>query len=312
MINMNITKEILDFIETLPPTVGVIGYGSGVKPQAGYKEQDQRQIDLFIIVQDLKLWHKENQILNPNHYTFTSRLFFELPVKFQHIGTDICYIPYLKNHNSIFKIGIIEEQDLLNDLNEWTTFFLAGRFQKDILVLKSDEKIKEAMEKNRKNAMILSLLLLDENHLNVKDLITQIVSFSYMGDPRMHFAENPQKIQNIVLGSYEELKNIYLDDTFYFVYNDDSIEIDYTEIFDYGLQEMPESIKEIFKNLNIKDVSLSSKEDLLKLRKALLQYFKVRNKKSGTLQALKGILTAGPAKSVEYGIEKLKKAHRKS
>ncbi len=309
---MDITKEILDFTETLPPTVGVIGYGSGVKPQAGYKEQDQRQIDLFIIVQDLKRWHDENQILNPNHYTFTSRLFFELPTKFQHIGTDICYIPYLKNHNSIFKIGIIEEQDLLNDLNEWTTFFLAGRFQKDILVLKCDEKIKEAMERNRKNAMIISLILLDENHLNIKDLITQIVSLSYMGDPRMHFAENPQKIQNIVLGSYEELKKMYLDDTFYLVYNDDSIEIDYAEIFDYGLQEMPSGIQEIFKNMDTLDVNLLSKKDLLQLRKSLLEFLTERNRKSGTLQAMKGILTAGPVKSMKYGLEKIKKAHRKS
>ena len=310
MICMDITKEILDFIETLPPTVAVIGYGSGVKPQAGYTAQDKRQIDLFIVVQDLKLWHDENQILNPNHYTLTSRLFFELPTKFQHMGTDICYIPYLKHQTSVFKIGIIEEKDLLNDLNEWTSFFLAGRFQKDILVLKCDEKIKDAILKNRKNAMIISLLLLDEEHLNINDFLTQIVSLSYIGDPRMHFAENPQKVQNIVEGSLENLKNIYQDDDFYTVHENGSIEIDYTEIYDYGLQEMPQSIQEIFKNLDIKDASLSSKEDLLKLRKALLEYFKVRNKRSGTLQALKGILTAGPAKSLEYGIEKLKKAHR--
>ncbi len=309
---MEITKEILDFIETLPPTVGVIGYGSGVKPQAGYTEQDKKQIDLFIVVQDLKRWHEENQVLNPNHYTFTSRLFFELPTKCQHMGTDICYIPYLKHKNSVFKIGIIEEKDLLNDLNEWTSFFLAGRFQKDVLVLKSDEKIREAMERNRKNAMIISLILLDEKHLNVKDLITQIVSLSYIGDPRMHFAENPEKIQNIVNGSFEELKQIYQDEDFYFIRENDSIEIDYTEIFDYGIQEMPKNIQKIFQNLNTMNINLLSKEDLLLLQKSLLQYFKSLNKRSGTLQAMKGILTAGPVKSLEYGLEKLKKAHKKA
>jgi len=43
------------------------------------------------------------------------------------------------------------------------------------------------------------------------DLYTTLCSFSYKGDIRMRLKmENPNKVKNIVLGSYEGLNSLYL------------------------------------------------------------------------------------------------------
>ena len=88
---------ILQFTQTKPETIGIFGYGSGVKKQAGYTSKDNPQIDLIMVVEDEEKWHKENMQLNSDDYSLVSKIFFtQLNPKWHHWGTDICYLTYLK------------------------------------------------------------------------------------------------------------------------------------------------------------------------------------------------------------------------
>ena len=47
-------------------------------------------------------------------------------------------------------------------------------------------------------------------HVDLVDLATTICEMSYRGDVRMRFKmENPQKVRNIVVGSFDGLKGLY-------------------------------------------------------------------------------------------------------
>ena len=63
-------KNIEEFINKRPDVVAAYGYGSGVFKQAGYTSKDKPQIDLILIVDDLKEWHKKNFKLNRKDYSF--------------------------------------------------------------------------------------------------------------------------------------------------------------------------------------------------------------------------------------------------
>jgi translocator assembly and maintenance protein 41 len=63
-----VKNEILKFINKRPKVIGAYGYGSGVFKQSGYTEKDKPQIDLILVVDNLKEWHNENMKLNSKDY----------------------------------------------------------------------------------------------------------------------------------------------------------------------------------------------------------------------------------------------------
>ena len=56
----NIRDRILVFLKTLPPVVSVKAYGSSIAYQAGYSENEKKQVDLIVIVDDIKKFYMEN------------------------------------------------------------------------------------------------------------------------------------------------------------------------------------------------------------------------------------------------------------
>jgi Phosphatidate cytidylyltransferase, mitochondrial len=71
--------------------------------------------------------------------------------------------------------------------------------------------IEKAIEINRDHAMHTALLLnYHKLDISLMDLATTICDLSYKGDVRMRFKmENPDKVKNIVLGSYDGLNSLY-------------------------------------------------------------------------------------------------------
>jgi len=294
-------KNINKFIKTLPETISIIGYGSGIKPQVGYTKTDRKQIDLIIVVEDAIKFHLENIKKNPKYYSSTSKFFFKnMNSDLHHVGSDICYVPYIKHDNNEYKIGVIEKKDLIKDLKEWETFYLAGRFHKDILVLKNDEEIDMLIKENRHNALVVSLLKIysQNKKCTLKQLYTIICSLSYIGDTRMTFAENPNKIKNIVDASFNNFKKIYSTNTELFsVLPGDYIKINKIKL----LEEVKKLPCNFLRYIN--DI-----DDIDNLNNKIDNFFKDLNTKSSLLQTLKGVLTAGPIRGLKYGIEKVKKS----
>lgn len=79
--------------------------------------------------------------------------------------------------------------------------------------IEESDSVSEAIETNRDMALNLAVLMLlnQVKPVHLMDLYNELCYFSYRGDIRMKFkAENPRKVKNIVVGSYEGLNRLYM------------------------------------------------------------------------------------------------------
>ena len=94
---------------------------------------------------------------------------------------------------------------------------MAGRLSKPNLIIKCNNEFKKAIDANRKMALWTGACLKGSSGL-VRDLYVNISKFSYLGDIRNGIKifgktflnhENPNKIYNLVDGSFQEYENIF-------------------------------------------------------------------------------------------------------
>lgn len=279
-------KEFInEFLSQRPDVVGTFGYGSGVFKQLGYDKKEKPQIDLILVVENIREWHRENIKKNPKDYSFIGKNFF-LKADIKEIKglTGITYQSNIEYKDHLFKYGVIEYKDFVKYITTWDSFYVAGRLQKPILVVKSNKEIDELIVKNRRNACKIGLLCLNEK--KIKSLYSTICNLSYTGDTRMKVAENPNKVNNIVGASFDKFDEMYdFDD----LYTKNGEDIEYT----LNLDDLPDSLEKIKK----------TKEDIM-------NYLYDLNKKESFNQTLKGIKTNGVVKSIKYGFAKILKKFR--
>lgn len=214
-------KDIDELLCQYPDVEVAFAYGSGVLRQSGYdyKEDSSKlpMIDLVFAVKNAEKWHEENLKMNPTHYTFDIPLSTKKITFVQEkIGAGMWYNTYLPINISKFpdrmiKYGIISFDMLLNDLNEWSHgLYIAGRLHKPVLFLKGADNVEfqQALYRNFEHAVNISLLMLP-NKFNDFELYRQIAGLSYLGDIRMHVAENPNKINNLVSPQMKEYRRLY-------------------------------------------------------------------------------------------------------
>ena len=286
--------KIIEFINNRPEVVAAYGYGSGIVKQSGYKKDDKVQLDLILVVDNLKKWHLQNIEMNSTDYSMIGTHFFKNADNQTLKGsTGITYLSNIEENDNTFKYGTIERLDLQNHLYYWDSFYMPGRFQKYVHIIKNTDGLEEAIKINRENALMISAYLLDKEVTSIKDLFMILCSLSYLGDTRMKFAENPKKIENIVNGSYSKLREIYNFNTEYFKETkNDYVEVDLDKIR-YNYIQFPISLREF---LN-KDID----------RERIVAYISYLNKTESIEQTLKGIKTNGVVKSVDYASKKLAK-----
>ena len=279
---------IKEFLNKRPDVVAAFGYGSGVFKQLGYNSNEKPQIDLILIVNDIKVWHKDNIKKNPKDYSFIGRNFF-LNSSLDEIKgiTGITYQSNIEYKDHLFKYGIIEYDDFVKHMQTWDSFYVPGRFQKPILTIKSNKYIDEVILQNRRNACKIGLLCLDKKEL--KELYLTICSLSYSGDTRMKIAENPKKVDNIVGASYDKFEEMYNFDD---LYRKKGKKIE----FELNLKELPSSLENYIKDNKTKE--------------KVIEYLFNLNRKESSLQTIKGIKTNGIVKSLKYGFAKVLKKFR--
>lgn len=279
---------IKEFLNERPEVVAAFGYGSGVFKQLGYDSKEKPQIDLILIVNDMKLWHKENIKKNPKDYSFMGRNFF-LNSSLDEIKgiTGITYQSNIEYKGHLFKYGIIEYGDFVRHMQTWDSFYVPGRFQKPILTIKSNNFIDELILQNRRNACKVGLLCL--NNKDLKDLYLTICNLSYSGDTRMKVAENPKKVDNIVGASYDKFNEMY---NFNDLYQKNGERIEY----EIDIDELPSSLEKYIKDDKTKE--------------KVMEYLSDLNRKESSLQTMKGIKTNGIVKSLRYGLAKVLKKFR--
>jgi len=283
---------IMEFLNKRPKVIGAFGYGSGVFKQIGYTENDKVQIDLILIVENIKDWHKQNIKLNPKDYSFIGKNFLTKSNINKIKGlTGITYQSNIDYKNNLFKYGIIEYKDFEKHMKTWDSFYVPGRFQKPILTIITNDKIDKLIYDNRRNACKISLLCMEEDNLD--DLFTTICSLSYNGDTRMKIAENPNKVANIVGASKEKFKEMYDFEDLYKIENNKIV-------FEPQLENLPLEL----------DKYIGNKENLKQVKQKILEYLAILNKNESKNQTIKGLKTNGIAKSAKYAVAKILKKFR--
>ena len=166
----------------------------------------QPLVDAILVVRDVRRFHQLNLQQNPQHYPIFTNLD---SIHWIHTSFGLPHpCLYFIIHQG-YKIGIVQLDHFLLDLNEWSYLYLAGRLHKPTLCFHSTNNhedydiITRALLQNQSAA--LATVLLQQQQQQPKatkatplQLYKQIASLSYTGDFRMGIAEDPQKIDKLV------------------------------------------------------------------------------------------------------------------
>ena len=206
------SQELDNVLNYFPEVEFAFAYGSGVIEQSGYNYEKVKNsnsssspmVDFIFVVKDSEKWHRENLIKNPHHYTSLIPLKEKciawvqdrIPAHFWFNA----YVPFpvreglSKESKVLMKYGVINEENAIDDLSNWSNLYLAGRLHKPVRILRSNSVYDRLLEQNLEFAVNTSLLLLPEQ-FNEMDLYMSVAGLSYLGDIRMKVgAENPKKV----------------------------------------------------------------------------------------------------------------------
>ncbi|PHU26677.1 hypothetical protein BC332_05009 [Capsicum chinense] len=320
--------ELRGLLEILPPVEFCCIYGSKLHPN---NKDETSMTDYIIGVADPRQWHSENLNLNKDHYASWlvhlggARMINDIA---NDIGVGVHFNPFVSCNKKMVKYGVVRMHDFIQDILRWDRFYLSGRLQKPVNILVDKLDIKNVNTVNLKAATSAALLLLPSKFTE-EDLYAKICSLSYMGDLRMLFAEDKNKVKKIVRGQFylfEEMYKPFLEE---YEANNllrfSSAGDKQVNIFqDCGLSaastlvsSLPSSIRsDMAMKLGDKrivddsgrvrqQVVIGSKEQAAECMKRLVRR---RVMFSSTRQAAAGLLTAGAVHGVRYVANKMCKA----
>ncbi|MDE5889307.1 MAG: phosphatidate cytidylyltransferase, partial [Bacilli bacterium] len=285
-----------------PDSLGVYGYGSGVFKQAIQAVQKvPPQTDIIFIVEDIRKWHQENMKLNQHDYSILGKIHFNSSSISKLKGkNNITYLSNIYENDFYFKYGVIEVEDFLRGLSVWDNIFVAGRFHKPVLEIKSNEEIKESINYNRKCALMIACLFCDPV-TNITEVYRRISALSYTGDARMAFAENPNKVKNIVSGSFDKFVLTYpLIEDYITSMDNGMLYINHSRILE-RMDELPESLLTFLTELDTDYSCL----DIVRINVGT--FFIMKNRQESKNQIVEGIKTNGIVRSVPYAFAKVRK-----
>lgn len=279
-IDAELQKELRGILTSFnAPVRYAFGYGSGVFQQSGYhKDKTKPQIDLIFGVGHPAHFHSLNMRQNPHHYSSLRYFGSSFVSKFQEVGAGVYFNPFAEINGHQVKYGVISMENLLKDLATWNTFYIAGRMQKPVKILRNDLRAQYWNQLNLKAAATLAKhMTLKKNNGKFDELefYKEIAGLSYLGDIRYDLGgEHPNKVNNIVAKNFENFQHYY---------------------------------KPIYKDVVLND-SLYLPQGFTQDNAGSL--LRSRIGKSSVAQTLKGILTAGVTKSVKYAWAKKMKTFR--
>jgi mitochondrial translocator assembly and maintenance protein 41 len=297
--------------ENFPGVKFCFAYGSGAVFQDNYKKDDDKMLDLVFVVDDPLNWHKQNLENNPLHYASHMRAFgagFITRVQ-EGYSAGMYYntlVPMRSQPHRLMKYGVISAVELDRDLKTWHTLYLAGRLHKPVVFMsKPSEQLASTLRNNLSFALRTALYLLPEKFSKL-ELYLAIAGLSYSGDFRMIFGENPDKVKNIVKPNLHLFDNLYQ--------NVLSRHSEYITTMGVGSDDgyfaqdksphMKQQLYSALPPLLLKSnggLSVVESPDVIRSRlKAIVM-------RSSLQQSAKGIVTAGPMKSVNYTSAKISK-----
>ncbi|KAH7836574.1 hypothetical protein Vadar_003021 [Vaccinium darrowii] len=181
--------ELAALLKGLPPVEFCCVYGSALHPNNSDK----------------------NLKINRDHYASWmvhlggAKLITEVA---DEIGVGVHFNPFVTWKDKMFKYGVVRMDDLIRDILNWERFYLSGRLQKPVHVLVDNLDIGNINSVNLRAATSAALLL-SPSKFSEENLYGKICSLSYMGDLRMFFAEDKNKVNKIVQGQFTLFQSMY-------------------------------------------------------------------------------------------------------
>ncbi|KAK8632217.1 hypothetical protein V6N13_028993 [Hibiscus sabdariffa] len=200
--------HLLDFLKAIPPVDFCCVYGSALH---SINPDKSTMIDYILGVSDPLQWHSENLKMNADHYASWmvhlggAKLITGVADK---LGVGVHFNPYVTWNNKMLKYGVVRMNDLIRDILNWESLYLSGRLQKPVNMLVDNLDIVNVNTVNLQAAVSAALLLLPPKFTE-EDLYAKICSLSYMGDLRMLFAEDRNKVKKIVQGQFNLFQSMY-------------------------------------------------------------------------------------------------------
>ncbi|POS85185.1 hypothetical protein EPUL_003760, partial [Erysiphe pulchra] len=170
-----------------------------------------KMIDFVFGVSHTQHWHSLNLTQHRDHYSALGSLGSGAVSMVQDkFGAGVYFNPYVSVNGIMIKYGVVNLDTLCTDLNDWTTLYLAGRLQKPVKILRDDPRVRSANQINLISALRAALLLLPSEFTEY-ELYSTISSLSYIGDLRMTLpTENPRKVDSIVAYNLPNFRRLYL------------------------------------------------------------------------------------------------------
>ncbi|KAJ4978975.1 hypothetical protein NE237_009755 [Protea cynaroides] len=202
-------KEVLaGLLDALPPVEFCCAYGSAILPN---NQDKNTMVDYILGVSDPMQWHSENLEKNREHYASWmihlggAKLITQVA---DEIGVGVHFNPFVPYDDKLIKYGVVRMHDLVQDILNWERFYLSGRLQKPVHILVDNLNIENLNSVNLRAATSAALLL-SPSKFSEEDLYAKICSLSYMGDLRMLFAEDRNKVKKIVQGQFNLFQKMY-------------------------------------------------------------------------------------------------------
>ena len=110
-------------------------YGSGAFEQVGNTNPDM--VDFVFAVSNSTAWHDQNIKKNSTHYSTIMRYAGGNKVAYlqRDYGAKLYYntlVPLPFGKAPFIKYGVIETNDLIDDLANWSTLYISGRMHKPV------------------------------------------------------------------------------------------------------------------------------------------------------------------------------------
>eukprot|EP00252_Welwitschia_mirabilis_P022133 TRINITY_DN5900_c0_g1_i1.p1 TRINITY_DN5900_c0_g1~~TRINITY_DN5900_c0_g1_i1.p1 ORF type:complete len:336 (-),score=58.89 TRINITY_DN5900_c0_g1_i1:451-1458(-) len=326
-------KELEGPLKDLPPVDFACAYGSAVFPQPRLPNEGQEEpmVDYILGVSDPIQWHTQNLQRNRDHY---SRLMAYLGAQTitevaEVVGAGVHFNPFVLWGNKRIKYGVIRMNELLRDVLDWHRFYVSGRLQKPVKFLVDTLDVKDINTTNLQAAVSAALLLLP-SEFSEEDLFVKICGLSYMGDLRMLFAEDKDKVRKIVQGNADKFHILYKN-RIYHTAELGLLKIPYSFgdpqgliCQDYSVSAtstlvsfLPHSIRshlgrelgvKIKLNAAGKEVSEVMVKGRQEVAKSMQKAIKNVIRTSSLRQALSGFLAVGGVKAMSYVAKKVSKA----
>ncbi|KAJ0080661.1 hypothetical protein Patl1_12132 [Pistacia atlantica] len=214
--------ELVSFLKAVPSVEFCCVYGSTLHPN---NKDKSAMVDYILGVSDPLQWHSQNLKMNADHYASWLRLLGGAKLITQiadEIGVGVHFNPFVTWDDKMLKYGVVGMHDLVQDMLNWERFYLSGRLQKpyylpisgslvllvQVHILVDNLDIANTNSVNLRAALSAALLL-SPSKFTQEDLFAKICSLSYMGDLRMLFAEDKNKVKKIVQGQFDLFHLMY-------------------------------------------------------------------------------------------------------